>query len=156
MWLPPIWRYAFFMILTNSFRVFSPKQLNLGKSNFGQESDELLFQSQRILLTITKSHFSSRIQNQSKFVDWPKISLAHKSRRRDGKIVANTGFAEENQVTRSWPNEMLQPYHIICPQVRCLANYTIVMSSPSVHFMRFVYCTFSQFWLRQELRESHC
>ena len=29
MWLPPIWRYAFFMILTNSFRVFSPKQLNL-------------------------------------------------------------------------------------------------------------------------------
>ena len=44
MWLPPIWRYAFFMILTNSFRVFSPKQLNLGKSNFGQESEELLFQ----------------------------------------------------------------------------------------------------------------
>ena len=33
---------------------------------------------------------------------------------------------------------MLQPYHIICPQVRCFANYTIVMSSLSVHFMRSV------------------
>ena len=97
------------MILTNSFRVFSPKQLNLGKSNFGQESDKLLFQSQRILLTITKSHFSSRIQNQSKFVDWSRISLAHRSIQGYRKFVANTGFAEENQVTRSRPNKILQP-----------------------------------------------
>ena len=107
-WLPPIWRYAFFMILTNSFRVFSPKQLNLGKSNFGQESDELLFQSQRILLTITKSHFSSRIQNQSKFVDWPaKISLAHKSRRRDRKFVANT--RDSNRISKLPRKQLILP-----------------------------------------------
>ena len=101
------------MILTNSFRVFSPKQLNLGKSNFGQESDELLFQSQRILLTITKSHFSSRIQNQSKFVDWPaKISLAHKSRRRDRKFVANT--RDSNRISKLSQKQPMLPYKISC------------------------------------------
>ena len=73
-------------------------------------------------------------------MDWPKISLAHQSIQGYRKFVANTGFAEENQVTKSRPNEILQPLlRLIKLSVRrCGAtNYTILMSSQSsVHFMR--------------------